>query len=56
MTTAKTAYTVIPTVSFSGELRDIKANDLGTTNPVVTIGSTDVGFSSEDCGTWTRIG
>jgi putative cell wall-binding protein len=41
---------------FSGELRDIKANDLGTTNPVVTIGSTDVGFSSEDCGTWTRIG
>lgn len=37
---------------FSGEFEDIIANGFQT---IVTIASTDVGFYSSDCGTWTRI-
>lgn len=40
---------------YSGEFGDIIANDFGPTGPVVTIDPADVGFSSSDCGTWTRI-
>ena len=40
---------------FSGELDDIVTNDFGTTNPVVTIADSDVGFGTSGCGTWTRL-
>jgi hypothetical protein len=39
---------------FSGQLRDIIANDFGTTTPVVTISASDVGFTSNTCGAWTK--
>ena len=39
---------------FSGEFEDIIANDIGSTNVVVTISSNDAGFESNDCGEWTR--
>jgi hypothetical protein len=41
---------------FSGELKDIIANGNTSTPTVVTIGSGDGGFTSHDCGTWTKIG
>ncbi len=41
---------------FSGDMSEIIANGLDITQQTVHIGSGDVGFSSEDCGTWTRIG
>ena len=39
---------------FSGELSDIVANNVGAGKQVVEITSTDAGFSSGGCGTWTR--
>ncbi len=39
---------------FSGELRDIIANDFSSGYQVVTIKSTDKGFNSSRCGTWSR--
>ncbi len=39
---------------FTGELRDVEANDYGSTGPVVTISSSDAGFASSSCGTWRR--
>ena len=39
---------------FSGNLSDVIANDFGTTTPVVTISSSDVGFTSGGCGVWTK--
>ena len=39
---------------FSGEFKHIEANDVGVFNNIVTIQSTDKGFSSSDCGTWTK--
>jgi hypothetical protein len=39
---------------FSGEFSDLIANDFGPVTPVVTISASDVGFSSDGCGTWTR--
>jgi hypothetical protein len=39
---------------FSGQLSDVIANDFGTTTPVVTISGSDVGFTSNTCGTWTK--
>lgn len=39
---------------FSGGFDSIIANDVGVTTPVVTIDPTDAGFTTEDCGTWTR--
>jgi len=41
---------------FSGELKDIIANDFGTSNPIVDISPSDAGFETENCGTWTKIG
>lgn len=41
---------------FSGNLGDIITNDFGTKNGTVTIASSDVGFHTEDCGTWKKIG
>jgi len=38
---------------FSGELKDIIANDITPGYQVVTISSTDKGFSSNRCGTWS---
>jgi hypothetical protein len=38
---------------FSGELKDIIANDFGSGYQVVTISATDKGFSSSRCGTWS---
>ena len=37
-----------------GEFKHIEANDVGVFNNIVTIQSTDKGFSSSDCGTWTK--
>jgi hypothetical protein len=41
---------------FSGELDDIIANDIQEGSSVVTIRSSDEGFASSSCGTWTRSG
>jgi hypothetical protein len=41
---------------FGGSLAQVIANDFDTTSPIVSIASTDVGFNSHQCGTWTRIG
>ena len=38
---------------FSGELKHVEANDIGGSNNIVTIQSTE-GFSSANCGIWTR--
>jgi len=41
---------------FSGTGADIIANDFGGGPSVVEIASTDEGFTSNGCGTWTKIG
>lgn len=41
---------------FSGRLEQLIANSFGQVRATVTISSTDVGFSSSRCGTWTKIG
>ncbi|MBE2236164.1 MAG: SH3 domain-containing protein [Caldilineaceae bacterium] len=40
---------------FSGQLRDIKENDIVAGPTVVTIEAGDQGFYSQRCGTWTKI-
>lgn len=40
---------------FSGQLRDIKDNDIVAGPTVVTIEPGDQGFYSHRCGTWTRL-
>lgn len=40
---------------FSGELKDVIANDVTKGQAIVTIGADDAGFSSTRCGTWTKI-
>lgn len=40
---------------FSGQFRDIKANDLLSGSTVVDIEAGDQGFYSHDCGTWTKV-
>lgn len=40
---------------FSGEFKDLIANDFSNSIQVVTIAPTDAGFLSRGCGTWTRI-
>ena len=39
---------------FGGTLDEIIANEFAEHRQLVTIEGTDVGFSSEDCGTWTQ--
>ena len=39
---------------FSGELADINAN--ASDQAIVDIASTDVGFTTDHCGVWTKIG
>ena len=39
----------------TGELDDVIANGLGNPSPIITISSSDVGFSSDRCGTWTLV-
>ena len=41
---------------FSGDFDDLEANGLGASNVVLTIKSTDAGFKSSNCGTWTKTG
>jgi hypothetical protein len=41
---------------FSGESKDLIANDLGDGQMIVTISATDKGFESSRCGPWTKIG
>jgi hypothetical protein len=41
---------------FSGEFGDLIANNFSTSIQVVTVAPADAGFSSNDCGTWTKIG
>ena len=41
---------------FSGELKHIEANGLGGSNNILTIKSTDKGFESSNCGSWTKAG
>ncbi len=40
---------------FSGDFRDIEANDLLDGATVVDINAGDQGFYSHDCGTWTKL-
>jgi hypothetical protein len=40
----------------SGDFGDLIANDLPTGPAIVDIASTDVAFSTQGCGTWTKIG
>ena len=40
---------------FSGTFDDIIANDLGEGRHIITTASTDAGFYTSDCGTWTHI-
>jgi hypothetical protein len=40
---------------FTGTLTGVIANGIGTAHPVVTIKASDKGFSSTNCGTWTRF-
>jgi hypothetical protein len=42
--------------NFSGDLGGIIANGFADRNPTVTIAPSDVGFHSNNCGTWTKIG
>lgn len=41
---------------FSGQLIDVIANGISQSIQAVTIAETDVGFWSDRCGAWTRIG
>ena len=41
---------------FSGSLGDIITNDFTFSQSIVAISSTDTGFHSDDCGTWTYLG
>ncbi len=41
---------------FSGEIDDVIANRFTYDIQTVSVASTDVGFSSARCGTWTKIG
>lgn len=41
---------------FGGALAEIIANEFTHASAIVTIAPSDVGFSSKDCGTWTKIG
>ncbi len=40
---------------FSGELGDVIANEMTDSSAIVTIPSSDKGFKSVRCGTWTKI-
>lgn len=42
--------------SFTGEFEDIIANGLSESIQTVTIAATDVGFETNRCGVWTKIG
>lgn len=39
---------------FGGDFEEIIANDYGS--GLVQIGTTDIGFASSNCGTWTKVG
>jgi hypothetical protein len=41
---------------FGGTLDDIIANYIGNSPTIVTIAATDVGFESDRCGGWEKIG
>lgn len=41
--------------AFSGEFRDLHANDLLSGSAIVTLRPEDTGFQSSGCGTWTKI-
>ena len=41
---------------FSGELKDVIANNFSYDVQIVTVSTADVGFESSRCGTWTRAG
>lgn len=40
---------------FSGDPTALKATDAGVDNPLVEIHSGDGGFTTSDCGTWTKV-
>ncbi|WP_460629784.1 hypothetical protein [Intrasporangium mesophilum] len=44
------------TSGFGGTLQQIIENDYGVSGPYVQILSSDVGFTSWHCGTWTKVG
>ena len=41
---------------FSGELKDILANDNASAPAIVTVAAGDKGFQSSRCGTWSQVG
>lgn len=40
---------------FSGDLDDTITNDFSDVQQIVTIEASDVGFQSQDCGTWSKV-
>jgi hypothetical protein len=42
--------------SFRGDVDSVSVNGYGDSGPIVDVSSADVGFQSESCGTWTRLG
>lgn len=40
---------------FTGGVDSVIANDIGVTNPAVTIHDSDAGFDTSSCGAWTRV-
>jgi hypothetical protein len=40
---------------FSGELKDIIANDIGPGPAIVEVSASDAGFETSNCGTWVKI-
>lgn len=44
------------TSGFSGEFAEIIDNEFTYDPSVVTIRSSDAGFTTEDCGTWSYLG
>jgi hypothetical protein len=43
------------TRTFSGDLADVIANDIGSGTRTVDIAPSDVGIETSNCGTWVKI-
>ena len=40
---------------FTGEFEELLANDFTDSPTIVTISASDAGFSTDNCGTWTKV-
>lgn len=52
---AYVAVTIYYDPGAPGSHETIIDNDFGTTNPVVVVSAGDAGFSTDSCGTWTKV-